>query len=193
MPEERVRILDRWKQNMIEKLGEEGFERYHKALLENGKSLHYNISNFLSSTPESDLVIKEENIGHWNSLKKVLTNVKDVKLLEEFVTHPFLCYRGVVDCFAKYKDQLVVIDWKTSKKSKAQIKDVYDNPLQIAAYVGALNFDPKFQYLAQKGLIVVAYESGVPSTVHFIDKVSMKHYWNEWLKRVKQFWEIKSE
>lgn len=30
MPVERVKILDRWKQNMIEKLGEEGFERYHK-------------------------------------------------------------------------------------------------------------------------------------------------------------------
>lgn len=191
MPKERVEILERWKQNMIKQLGEEGFQKYHKELLSKGDSLHNSINTYLASTRESELVIREENAGHWRSLKQIFPSIKDVKLLEEFVTHPFLCYRGVVDCFARYNNQLVVIDWKTSKKPKTNIKSTYDNPLQIAAYVGALNFDPKYQYLASKGLIVVAYESGGPATAHFIDEGTMLEYWNHWLLRVKEFWDMK--
>lgn len=191
MPVERLKILDKWRLNMICQLGKEGFEKYQAELFSNGSSLHHSISCYLSSTPECELYIKEENVGHWKSLKHIFPTIKDVKLLEEFVTHPFLCYRGVVDCFAKYKDHLVVIDWKTSKKVKSLIKNTYDDPLQIAAYVGALNFDPKFQYLANKGLLVIAYETGHPSTAHFIDQTNMKFYWQEWLKRIKKFWEVK--
>lgn len=72
-------------------------------LFANGSSLHHSISDFLSSVPESELHIKDENIGHWKSLSHVFPHIKEVKILEEKVTHPFLCYKGVVDCFAKYK------------------------------------------------------------------------------------------
>ena len=38
---------------------------------------------------------------------------------------------------------------------------------------------------------MIAYENGQPASTHFIDEPSMKSYWNEWLKRIKQFWEMK--
>ncbi|XP_042906719.1 mitochondrial genome maintenance exonuclease 1 [Parasteatoda tepidariorum] len=190
MPKESVEALARWKRNMIEKLGEEGFQKYRAELLKNGASIHSNINSYLSATPEADILIEESNLGHWRSLKTIFPRITDIKLLEERVSHPFLCYKGIVDCFAKYRDHLVVIDWKTSKRTKGALSSTYDNPLQIAAYVGALNFDPKFQYLVRKGLIVVAYESGVPANPLFIDEEKMLKYWKEWLKRIKLYWEI---
>ncbi|XP_054712203.1 mitochondrial genome maintenance exonuclease 1-like [Uloborus diversus] len=189
MPSERALILKQWKEKMINTLGEEGFQKYQSELLQNGSSLHNTINNYLTVGSEADLVIRDENFGHWKSLKGVLPLIKEVKLLEEHIFHPFLCYRGVIDCFATYKNHLVVIDWKTSKKPKMDVKSLYDMPLQIAAYVGALNFDPRFQYLVSKGLIVVAYDTGIHATVHFISEKAMKEYWNQWLNRVTLYWE----
>ncbi|KFM61207.1 hypothetical protein X975_09911, partial [Stegodyphus mimosarum] len=189
MPENRVEILQRWRQSMIAQLGQEGFEKYYARILSSGASLHKCINSYLTSTPEAELQIEEANLGHWKSLKAIFPEIREIKLLEERVFHPFLQYKGVVDCFAKYKDHLVVIDWKTSKRVKSTINNTYDNPLQIAAYVGALNFDPKFQYLANKGLIVIAYENGMKAGSFFINENAMQHYWKEWLKRVKLYWE----
>ena len=69
--------------------------------------------------------------------------------VESSVIHPDLNYQGYMDCVALYRDpqaktasgKLVLIDWKTAGKTKRSIGDTYDNPLQIAAYVGALNHD----------------------------------------------------
>lgn len=38
-----------------------------------------------------------------------------------------------------FRNILCVIDWKTSKKIKPTIRDTFDNPIQIAAYIGAIN------------------------------------------------------
>lgn len=35
-----------------------------------------------------------------------------------------------------------VIDWKTSKKPKTNIRQTFDNPVQLAAYLGAYNSQP---------------------------------------------------
>ena len=34
-----------------------------------------------------------------------------------------------------------MIDWKTSSKPRASVGDLYDYPLQVAAYLGALRFN----------------------------------------------------
>ena len=44
--------------------------------------------------------------------------------------------------FLHPRDQRVMIEWKTSKKVKADIRYTYDNPLQVAAYTGAYNLMP---------------------------------------------------
>ncbi|KAG8180754.1 hypothetical protein JTE90_026228 [Oedothorax gibbosus] len=188
MPEENALRLKLWKQKMIEELGEDGFKKYHEEILAKGSSLHASINSYLTS--ESEVSVQESNAGHWESLKAVFPQIKNIKLLEERVSHPFLCYQGIVDCFAEYRGRLVVVDWKTSKKSKSSLSSTFDNPLQIAAYVGALNFDSRLQYLVNNGLIVVAYESGSPASELFIDDEKMKRYWKEWLKRVKKYWEM---
>lgn len=40
----------------------------------------------------------------------------------------------------------VIIDWKLSDKPKRDLKDTYDAPVQITAYIGALNHDPNYQW-----------------------------------------------
>ncbi|GFW99896.1 mitochondrial genome maintenance exonuclease 1 [Trichonephila clavipes] len=190
MPQESAERLRRWKENIIKELGVEGFQKYQEDILKNGQNLHTCINAYLGSTPKPEIQVEEAIAGHWESLRNIFTHISDIKLLEERISHPFLCYKGIVDCFARYKGKLVVIDWKTSKKKKLSISNTFDNPLQIAAYVGALNFDPKYQYLANQGLIVVAYEDGTQASVHYMDMTSMRHYWKEWLIRVQMYWKL---
>ena len=71
--------------------------------------------------------------------------------VESSVVHPQLNYQGYMDCVALYRDpksekngRLMLIDWKTAGKAKRSIGDTYDNPLQVAAYVGAFNHDPRY-------------------------------------------------
>lgn len=44
------------------------------------------------------------------------------------------------------RNKLVIIDWKKSDKLKTTLDMMFDAPLQVAAYVGAVNFDKCFPY-----------------------------------------------
>ena len=39
-----------------------------------------------------------------------------------------------------------MIDWKTSEKPKPFIRNTFDNPLQLVAYVGAVNHDANYSF-----------------------------------------------
>ena len=43
-----------------------------------------------------------------------------------------------------FREKLCLIEWKTSKRQKATIDSTFDNPLQVAAYMGAVNFDQQY-------------------------------------------------
>ena len=42
------------------------------------------------------------------------------------------------------RNTLCVIDWKTSSKPKPLMSNLYDNPLQVVAYLGAINLSANF-------------------------------------------------
>lgn len=45
-----------------------------------------------------------------------------------------------------FRDEIYLIDWKKSEKQKASFSATFDAPLQIAAYIGAVNASNKYSF-----------------------------------------------
>uniref|UniRef100_A0A0K8TCI1 Mitochondrial genome maintenance exonuclease 1 n=1 Tax=Lygus hesperus TaxID=30085 RepID=A0A0K8TCI1_LYGHE len=174
--------LDRWKQGLISTLGEEGYQHFVENQLRQGSNFHSAVGKFLLNDEvcKDDLCMK--------SMKNVFPHITDIGVIESQVVHPQLAYRGVVDCVAKYKGKPVAVEWKRSDKSKPTIKHTYDAPLQLSAYIGALNFDNHYKLQVEGGIVVVAYSDGSPATVFEIPLEECQRYWSKWLKRLYQFY-----
>lgn len=43
-----------------------------------------------------------------------------------------------------FRKRPVVIDWKTSSRAKSSLSKAYDDPLQLAAYLGAFTHTPLY-------------------------------------------------
>lgn len=188
MPIEQSYFLEKWKQRMIAELGEEGFREYNADVLLHGKHFHAMLEAALLDTEPK--VWKDS--GFIESVQHVLEDISGVRALESAVHHSDLQYLGLMDCVAKYQGKLCVIEWKTSEKPKPLLKNTYDYPLQVTAYVGALNYDNNYNYQVEHGLIVVAYKDGSPAHPHFMDSELCLKYWKRWLLRLEEFKEKKA-
>ncbi|XP_042737861.1 mitochondrial genome maintenance exonuclease 1 [Lagopus leucura] len=189
MSPQQAFYLERWKQKMILELGKDGFEEYTKNLFLQGELFHAALESIF--LPE-EMAVKEQGedsavSGYLSSVQHVLKDISEVKALESAVQHETLQYLGLVDCVAKYRGQLCVIDWKTSEKPKPFLQNTFDNPLQVAAYIGAINHDANYDFQVHCGLIVVAYKDGCPAHPHFMDPNLCSQYWNKWLLRLEEY------
>ncbi|XP_003411456.1 mitochondrial genome maintenance exonuclease 1 isoform X1 [Loxodonta africana] len=187
MTSEQVFYLERWKQRMILELGEDGFAAYSSNTFLQGKRFHEALECILS--PQGNSKERDGNLesGYIESIQHVLKDVSGVRALESAVRHEGLKYVGLLDCVAKYQDKLCVIDWKTSEKPKPFIRNTFDSPLQVAAYIGAINHDANYSFQVQCGLIVVAYKDGSPAHPHFMDTELCSQYWSKWLLRLEEY------
>uniref|UniRef100_K7FI32 Mitochondrial genome maintenance exonuclease 1 n=1 Tax=Pelodiscus sinensis TaxID=13735 RepID=K7FI32_PELSI len=189
MSSEQAFYLERWKQRMILELGNDGFAEYTKNLFLQGKLFHAALESvFLSD----QIPLKEQErdstvSGYLASVQHVLRDISGVKALESAVHHETLHYSGLVDCVAEYRSQLCVIEWKTSERSKPYLQNTFDNPLQVAAYTGAINHDANYDFQVNCGLIVVAYKDGSSAHPHFMDLDLCSRYWNKWLLRLEEY------
>ncbi|PIO04620.1 hypothetical protein AB205_0061060 [Aquarana catesbeiana] len=195
MPMEQAFYLERWKQRMIMELGEEGFIEYTAAVFSQGKLFHARLEDLLVSRDDS--IQRPEDTdkmsGYLASVDHVLSDVSGLRTLESTVLHSELKYLGIVDCVAHYRGRLCIIEWKTSEKQKTHIQRTFDNPLQVAAYVGALNHDANYNFQVDCGLVVVAYKDGSPAHAHFMDPELCQYYWDKWLLRLEEYKEKKEE
>ncbi|XP_077907487.1 mitochondrial genome maintenance exonuclease 1 isoform X3 [Ictidomys tridecemlineatus] len=192
MTSQQVFYLERWKQRMILELGEDGFAQYTSNIFLQGKQFHEALESILS--PQGSIKERDEKLlkcGYIESIQHILKDVSGVRALESAVQHETLKYVGLLDCVAEYQGKLCVIDWKTSEKPKPFIQNTYDNPLQVVAYVGAVNHDANYSFQVQCGLIVVAYKDGSPAHPHFMDAELCSQYWTKWLLRLEEYAEKK--
>ncbi|XP_034947470.1 mitochondrial genome maintenance exonuclease 1-like [Chelonus insularis] len=186
--EETKLILEKWKQKMILQLGEIGFEKYMKDQLENSKLMHSLIADFLYKKP---IDIPDHLNDTFRSMNLILQNVDNVRSLESHVIHSDLRYRGIIDCVAHYRGNLCLIDWKKSDKIKT-LSTTYDLPLQLSAYVGALNSDPNYPFKVKMAVLAIAYSGGQPPSVFEFSEEKLQFYWKEWLKRLEKYYLMKS-
>lgn len=193
---EQIFFLERWKRKMIAQLGEEGFKEYSQNLFSQGQLFHSAVEDTLISDATSMDKESSEKAefqpdvqGYMESISHVLADVSAVRATESTVQHAELNYLGIVDCVARYRGVLCLIDWKTSEKPKPFLSNTFDNPIQVAAYAGALNSDGNYKYQVENGLIVVAYKDGSPAHAHQLSSELMLKYWATWLLRLENFTE----
>lgn len=198
MPAASLFILERWKKAMIKELGVAGFAKYQHDTFERGRALHALLANYLLGHGEptsGNAELSSEVVQKlWSSIQDVVRDkISNVRLVEHIVTHPQMNYRGIVDCVAFYENELVVIDFKTAEKPKNTIESLYDNPLQVTAYCGAINNDSSIPaHVIDRnitaGLVIVAYVDGSKASTYFLgrDKVT-NDYWKQWTTRLDQF------
>lgn len=86
------------------------------------------------------------------------------------------------------RDTMCALEWKTSEKSKRALSSTYDAPIQLCAYIGALNIDPRYEVSARNGYVVVAYKDGTKANAFRLSEKDVRKYWAKWLQRVHEFW-----
>ena len=183
--------LARWEAEKIALLGLDGFKQYKDQMFSRGKTLHSILENFLETRdlPRPSDLDDEVSKRHLVSLSQAVRNVDQPLALESAVTHPILGYSGIVDCVAVMGNTVTLIDWKTSEKVKNSAAALYDNPLQVAAYVGAMNADPAYESLGTitHGAVVVIYNTGYPAMLHTFDQSQLTKYWKLWCERLEMY------
>lgn len=191
MSEQSRANLARWEAEKIALLGADGFKKYKTEMFSRGKTLHSILENFLetSELPRPSDLDDEVSKRHLVSVSQVIRCVDRPLALESAVHHKNLGYSGIVDCVAVIGNTVTLIDWKTSERVKNSAAALYDNPLQVAAYVGAINADPAYEGLGSisHGAVVVIYNTGYPAMLHTFDQEQLAKYWKLWCERLNMY------
>uniref|UniRef100_A0A1B6CNX4 Mitochondrial genome maintenance exonuclease 1 n=1 Tax=Clastoptera arizonana TaxID=38151 RepID=A0A1B6CNX4_9HEMI len=188
MSEASLSALKRWRAKMISELGEEKFQIHYAEQLSRGSEFHETIRKKLMG--ETISVNNEAITASMKSLQWIWPLLSSTIAVESHIFHPELCYRGITDCIAKFKETPVVIEWKLSDKPKPQLQDTYDAPVQVSAYVGAFNYDNNFTFQINHGLVVVAYSNGSPADAFFLAPKHFDVYWKIWLEKLNKFYNL---
>ena len=191
MSEESRAVLARWERDKISLLGEDGFKKYKSDMFNRGKTLHSILETFLETRtlPRVGEIEDQVSKRHIVSLSQMIHGVSQPLAIESCVVHEELGYSGILDCVALINNTITLIDWKTSERVKQSKESLYDNPFQLAAYIGALNNDPRYHQLGNisHGAVVVVYNSGYPAMCHTFSEKQLDKYWRLWCQRLDLF------
>ncbi|KAL7676219.1 hypothetical protein ACOME3_002475 [Neoechinorhynchus agilis] len=194
--EDRLR-LENWRKRKEKEMGVDKFKEHEKQILQRGRTFHEFVVDRLN---KPDAVSTDQSVMKlWSSVQLCTSErvlAEKPSFLEQPVSHPVLCYRGVVDCVGRLslKEEeapLSIIEWKTSdrKNRPKRISESFDYPVQMAAYIGALRHSLKRKDI--RGTLVYAFTDGSKGTVLQMSEAQCHLYWSIWVERVKAFWKLK--
>ncbi|XP_028171211.1 mitochondrial genome maintenance exonuclease 1-like [Ostrinia furnacalis] len=187
MTEDSRSALEKWKQERIAEMGEEEFNKFYQAQMAVGTKFHTTLKNYFTQ-PQTQLRIEKDVEGVWVSVSDVLKSISSPKAIESNVVHPVLKYRGIFDAIADYEDKPTLIEWKKSDKPRKSISLTYDNPVQLAAYFGAVCNDLNYKHLnVRDALLVIAYTDGSKADVYHLSTDKLREHWAQWLIRLEEF------
>lgn len=191
MSASQKQALLQWKNLKIAELGVEGFEELQKMYLNRGKKFHGCLQKYFNNEEMTEDDISMDVIEVWKSISHVIKEFEvPAKLAEYNLEHPYLCYKGIVDCVAvsRKSNTLSVIEWKNSDRYKKTVSNTYDAPLQLCAYLAALNATTFRDNPITNGVIVVAYNDGQDADIFQLSNTELKKYWKVWLNRLQDYW-----
>ncbi|KFD59109.1 hypothetical protein M513_00272 [Trichuris suis] len=163
--------LASWRNNMIDKHGKESFDKLVSDRLKLGHALHEALTmQYLTlKTPADEVQLSKSAEPYWNSLKPLLPSIEELISREAWVNHSRLCYKGRIDALLKYKNRVVLLELKTSDRLKVNLDSMYDSPLQLVAYAGALNSMPDYPKARITNAIIIVCYKDSEATVFELD------------------------
>ena len=121
--------LDEWRAKVGDKVADE----ISKKATTRGTLLHENIENRITGKPETFNMFHVEEKQMFKSALPIVDELEEVIALETQLWSDKLRAAGTVDCCARYKGKLRLIDWKTSGRYKSR-DEIHSYFLQTACY-----------------------------------------------------------
>lgn len=122
-------FIDAWRA----KVGDEVADQIGRKATTRGTLLHENIENRIMGKPETFNMFHVVEREMFKYALPVVDELEEVIALETQLWSDKLRVAGTVDCCARYKGKLCLIDWKTSGRYKYR-DDIHSYFLQTAAY-----------------------------------------------------------
>jgi genome maintenance exonuclease 1 len=122
-------IITSWRK----RVGDEEANKISSKAAKRGTRIHTLCEKYLLNEEVSVGMFDNEM---WNSLRPLLDDIDDIYALEQPLYSDHLQVAGTVDCIARYKGKLSVIDFKSSKRIKHR-DDIHDYFIQCSAYAVA--------------------------------------------------------
>lgn len=198
---------DRWLKRWEERLGKDEAERQRVRAARRGTRLHARIENWLLSGSEQPTLFdeaEEERYGLvgevemlWRSAAPVLNRIKNPLLVEgnvwwedpqarpEFGTG----FAGCIDCVAELDGRLLILDWKTSDRTRKPLNWMHAYVAQAAGYTTAFNqrYAEPLGLKVEGAAICLFNTKGQPPQVEILDLNTLDVNRHAFLCAVKRF------
>lgn len=182
-PQESLVAISHWRR----KVGKDEANRIAVNSRRRGNALHQFVKEYLQG---KCIATNSLILPYWYSLQPVLEQLSDIQRVEQVVPNYVEGYAGKVDLVARYKGIPHTIELTSADEPKLLVDKLYDKPLQLVAYGGAINRhygNSLFGCKIKRALIIVALPDKDAEIFQF-EREELIQYWHEWRQRVELFY-----
>jgi genome maintenance exonuclease 1 len=155
LPQAKIDILENWKN----RLGSVEASKKASAAADRGTTVHKLIESYLKKEPIEETKYPQAIFQIFNSLKIELSNINKVYGQEVVLYSDTFGIAGRCDLIGEYKNELCVVDYKTSTYVKNE-SDIEDYFIQATFYAMAHN--EMFNTDISKIIILMGTEKSLP-------------------------------